>query len=403
MKGRIMNTQIILDCLAKTLKLTNAEVQNIRMDVELSTIGLSSIDFVSFAVELENALGIEIRDSDLVMEKFKTLDCVVKTVSAYLSPDTGTKKCLILDADNVLWKGISGEESICIDGDVLRFQQLLLRLYDRGVLLCLCSKNESWLIEESFADSRMRLTKEHFVVFLANRTDKATNILFIADELNLSTDQFVFVDDSDYELAFVKTAIFDIETVKADYTSMEFMQTVEHCFTNVMPTSDLNRTQLYRGQKERQKVKRTTASVAEYNETLHTETVCRTASVQECMRLAELSERTHQFNLSAKQYSEQTLSALLEDPAYTVLSLSARDKFGDMGIVGMAVAKHDIIEAFMLSCRVFDRGFEYILLDKLKEIIGKPLYGVFSPNPKNLRYADFYSQNNVTTTDLSKT
>lgn len=121
------------------------------------------------------------------------------------------------------------------------------------------------------------------------------------------------------------------------------------------------------------------------------------------MRLAELSERTHQFNLSAKQYSEQTLSALLEDSAYTVLSLSARDKFGDMGIVGMAVAKHDIIEALMLSCRVFDRGFEYILLDKLKEIIGKPLYGVFSPNPKNLRYADFYSQNNVTTTDLSKT
>lgn len=136
MKGRVMNTQIILDCLAKTLKLTNAEVQNIRMDVELSTIGLSSIDFVSFVVELENALGIEVRDSDLVMEKFKTLDCVIKTVSAYLSPDTGTKKCLILDADNVLWKGISGEESICIDEDVLRFQQLLIKLYDRGVLLC---------------------------------------------------------------------------------------------------------------------------------------------------------------------------------------------------------------------------------------------------------------------------
>ena len=398
-----MYTQTILKCLAKILKLNEEDACNISADTELTQLGLTSIDFISLVVELENALEIEIRDSDLIMENFKTLKCIIETLSAYFPSGANMKKCLVLDADHVLWKGISGEETIVVDEDVLYFQKSLLELYNRGVLLCLCSKNEIGLIEESFSNSHMLLTKEHFVSFIANRFDKASNILAIADELNLTTDQFVFADDSDYELEYVKINIPDIETIKVDYTSLGFVEKINRLFSNVHPSSDLNRTQLYREQKERQKAMHASTSIAEYNASLETEVICRRALKQECERLAELSERTHQFNLSAKQYMEDELIKMLADPIYTVLSLAARDKFGDMGIVGMAIAKRNVIEAFMLSCRVFDRGFEYILLNKMKEIINEPLYGIFLPNSKNVRYSNFYLQNGVTSATLSST
>lgn len=398
-----MYTQTILKCLAKILKLNEEDAYNISADTELTQLGLTSIDFISFIVELESALDIEIRDSDLIMENFKTLKCIIETLSTYFPSSANMKKCLILDADHVLWKGISGEETIVVDEEVLYFQKSLLELYNRGVLLCLCSKNEIGLIEESFSNSHMLLTKEHFVSFIANRFDKASNILAIADELNLTTDQFVFADDSDYELEYVKINIPDIETIKVDYTSLCFVEKINRYFSNVQPPSDLNRTQLYREQKERQKAMHTSTSIAEYNASLETEVICRRALEQECERLADLSERTHQFNLAAKQYTENELIKMLADPIYTVLSLAAHDKFGDMGIVGMAIAKRNVIEAFMLSCRVFDRGFEYILLNKMKEIINEPLYGVFLLNSKNVRYSNFYSQNGVTNATLSST
>lgn len=397
-----MYTKTILKCLAKTLKLNEEDAYSISADTELTQLGLTSIDFISLIVELESALEIEIRDSDLIMENFKTLKCIIETLSTYFPSSANMKKCLILDADHVLWKGISGEETIVVDEDVLYFQKSLLELYNRGVLLCLCSKNELGLIEESFSNSHMLLTPGHFTSFIVNRFDKASNILAIAEELNLTTDQFVFADDSDYELEYVKINVPDIETIKVDYTSLDFVEKINRYFSNVQTTLDLNRTQLYREQKERQKAKHATTSVAEYNASLETEVVCRHAPKQECARLAELSERTHQFNLSAKQYTEDELIKMLADPIYTVLSLAARDKFGDMGIVGMAIAKRNVIEAFMLSCRVFDRGFEYILLNKMKEIINKPLYGIVVLNSKNSRYPDFYLQNGVTPTTSSK-
>ncbi|MBQ7335757.1 MAG: HAD-IIIC family phosphatase [Clostridia bacterium] len=393
-----MNQDQILACLAETLKKDPEELQKLDPDASLSTVGMTSLSFISFIVKVESEYNIEVLDSDLIFENFETVNKLFQTLSKYFPSETPIKKVLVLDADNVLWKGISGEEPLLLDDNVLMFQNTLLELYNRGVLLCLCSKNRPELIEQAFALPEMQLKKEHFAVFLANRTDKATNLRAIEEELNLSSDSYVFVDDSDYELGYVQLNIPKVECIKMEYpTPNSFFERLSSLFASVQATTDLNRTQLYREQKEREKEKKAFTSIQAYNASLKTVPICRKACTKDCARLAELSVRTHQFNLSAVGYTEEMLKKLLEDPDHVVFSLSVSDKYGDMGIVGMAVLYRKTIEAFMLSCRVFDRDLELVLLDEIKACAGEVLYGVYRENDKNRQFANFYSNNGVFT------
>jgi FkbH-like protein len=201
----------------------------------------------------------------------------------------------------------------------------------------------------------------------------------------------VFVDDSEYELGLVNAFLPEVDTVKADYSNLSFIDEIKSFFGHAQ-SSDLNRTKLYKEQKEREKEKLMFKTVEEYNASLETKYICDFAAKEHLDRVSELSQRTNQFNMSGKRYSKN-------DPC-VVLYLSASDKYGDMGIVGAAMIKNAetavVIENFMLSCRVFDRGFEYILLDKIKELShGKNLYGVYVQTEKNQRYAGFYAENGV--------
>ena len=341
-----MDKKIILRCLAETLNQSIVELQQLDPDAPLLDAGMTSIRFISFIVKIEEEFQIEVLDSDLIFDNFSTLNKLYHTLAKYFpksSTPTPMKKVLILDADNVLWKGICGEEPIVIDAEVKELQRFLLTLYEKGVLLCLCSKNHSELVDIAFEHSDMLLKKEHFAVFIANRCDKASNLLEIAAQLNLSPDSFVFADDSDYEIGFVACNLPEVATVKVVLSDSTLCKTLATYFEGVQSTFNLNRTQLYREQKEREKERHRFTTVQEYNASLKTQIDCRQATPLDCPRLAELSVRTHQFNLSDKQYSEDELRALLNDPHYTVLSLAVQDKYGDMGIVGMAVQKDRLI------------------------------------------------------------
>lgn len=388
-----MDKEKIISLLAAELEISAEELR--ACEGELTDVGLTSLKFISFIVKLEEALGIEVLDSDLLFENFLTLDKLFETLKKYVSPKV-LKKCLVLDADGVLWKGISGEEEIVIDEQVLKFQEVLVDLYRRGVLLCICSKNEDFLIERSLADPRMRVKKEHFVCIRANRTDKVTNICAMAEELNLGLESMVFVDDSDYEIGFVRVNLPEISCVKMDYAD-PVCDAVVAFFADVHATSELNRTQLYAEQKAREKEKLHFTSVEEYNTSLETHAEVLSASADDVARLSELSERTNQFNLSARRYTVGELSAMLREGACEMLALRVSDKYGDMGIVGMAVIRDGVLEAFMLSCRAFDRGFETVLLNAAKACTGEVPRGVYVATDKNRRYANFYKDNGVLT------
>ena len=390
-----MNKKKIIELLAEELEFLPAKLEKYQSNLSLAEIGLTSLRFISFVVKLEEAFGIEILDSDLLFENFLTMDKMFETLQKYFIDEHPIKKCLILDADGVLWKGISGEEDILIDKQVLDFQTILLDLYNRGVLLCVCSKNEDFLIDSSFNNPNMLLKKENFVIILSNRTDKATNICAIADELNLSLDSMVFVDDSDYEIGFVSVNLPEVQCVKFNYYDNYVIEKISALFLDIQATLDINRTQLYLEQKSREKDKLKFTSIEEYNASLMTNVVIERAKEEDCARLAELSSRTHQFNLSAQSYTENQLHEMLANAEYDIFSLSVDDKYGRMGIVGMAILKDEIIESFMISCRAFDRDFELMLLNVLKAASNASLQGRYVETDKNKRYASFYSDNEV--------
>jgi len=391
-----MNKNKILQCLSEVLKLSLDELHKLPEETQLVDLGMTSLNFIELIVKIEEEFQIEVLDSDLLFDNFSTINKFFQTLRKYFPQENTLKKVLILDADNVLWKGIAGEEKLCFDADVLSFQKTLIDLFEKGILLCLCSKNLSELISGAFASPEMLLTEQHFAIFLANRKDKASNIQKIAADLNLSPDCFVFADDSDYELGFVKINFPEVETVKIDYrNTAQFKGQLSHLFSQMPSALNVNRTQLYREQKEREKEKRHFTSIKDYNDSLETVAFCSLAKTEDIARLAELSMRTHQFNLSARQYEQDELAKLLSLPNYKIVSLSAQDKYGDLGIVGMAIAQGNTIEAFMLSCRVFQRDFEIIMLNTLKTLIREPLIGIYRETDKNHQFANFYPTNGV--------
>ena len=394
-----MNKDKILEILAETLEKDFDEIRSLDESVRLDEIGFESIRFVTFIVNIEEEFGIEVNDSDLPVKNFETLGELFQMLGKYFTVPYAPKKVLILDCDNVLWDSISGEEEITLNAEIVRFQTELIRLYERGVLLCLCSKNERRNVEAAFNMPTMLLKWEHIACAEINLADKARNIRKIAGELNLSTDSFVFVDDSDYELGLVGTLIAGIDTIKADHADARFIDTVRSFFDGTQH-QDMNRTKLYKEQKERQKEQLRFETVEEYNSSLETRYTCGFATPHHVDRIAELSQRTNQFNLSCSRYTADEVTRMMDSGDCSMLTLSVTDKYGDMGVVGAAAIRsagaYAVIEGFMLSCRVFGRGFEFVLLEKIKDMaFGKELRGVYAPSEKNKRYAGFYSENGV--------
>ena len=277
----MMNKDAILRCLSKVVGLPAEDLSSIPPEQELSEIGLDSLRFIEFVVALEDEFQIEIRDSDLLFQKFSTLTKIFFMLSSYLAP---VKKCLILDCDNVLWKGVAGEEEIAIDDDVIALQKELIALYEKGVLLCVCSKNEPETIHSAFQDERMLLKEEHILLSKVNQKDKASNIREIADELSLFSDSFVFADDMPYELGLVSALLPEVETVLVDYLDRDFIEKIKGFFPQE-ESGERNRTVLYREQKEREKRRVHCGSVEEYNASLQTVVVCEAASSSQAERL----------------------------------------------------------------------------------------------------------------------
>ena len=367
-------------------------------DTPLRDFGLTSIAFIQFVVALEDEFGIEVLDSDLDFGKFSTVNALIGTLEKYFSKNT-LKKVLVCDCDNVLWRGISGEEPTVIDAAADAVQNELLRLYNAGVLLCICSRNQPGNISAAFRQPGMTLKREHILISKVSGNDKPSALREIAAELNLSPDSFVFVDDSDYEIGLVSALIPEITVIRADADDPELCAKIDSCFEGA--DSDVDRTKQYRDQKEREKEKLRCQSVEEYNNSLESRVKTSLCAEEDAPRVAELSQRTNQFNLSGARYTEDDVRRFIASDGYRVLSLCASDKYGDMGIVGAAVvrlADSPVVEGFFISCRVFGRGFENLLLDEVKRVSPNAV-GTYRRTDKNAQFENFYTENGVTVHD----
>lgn len=391
----------ILSILSEILKRNVDELADIATNSPSTSVGYSSIEFIQFLVSVEEEFDVEIKDSDLLLSYFETYELIYKNLDKYIGKtceSSAIKKVLVCDCDNVLWHGVSGEEQIFIDESILVLHRTLCELHDKGVLICLCSKNEQANINNAFNNLPMKFKKGLVTVEKVNFSNKAINISSIAEELNLSLNSFVFIDDSDYEIGLINNMLPDVETIKVDYSNITFIENLKSLFCDTH--SRLDRTTLYKEQKEREKAKSLYLTVEEYNQSLNTVTAFLTNEPNTSMRISELSQRTNQFNLSAAKYTKEEIEQLMSNNNYLVIALSATDKYGDMDIIGACVlSKADdymLIESFFISCRAFGRDFEKLLLNEVKMIsAGKAIYGIYSPTEYNKRFANFYVENGV--------
>jgi FkbH-like protein len=322
------------------------------------------------------------------------------------------KKCLVVDADGTLWGGIVGEDGVhgieigrSFPGSGFRdFQQWLLSLRARGILLALCSKNDEVLVREVFAARAedMPLRLDHFAAVRVNWTDKAQNILEIAGELNIGLDSLVFVDDSAFEVDLVRELLPPVTTIQLPPDPVHFRDRLASSGlfdTLTVSDEDRRRGEMYAAERERrEELAAAGASLDDYLSGLAMEVHVAAVDDATAARVAQLTQKTNQFNLTTRRYSEADIQALRRSPAHDVISVRLRDRFGDSGIVGVAILRHgrghSVIETLLLSCRVLERGVEDVLLAVCLRLSAErgsvDIIGQFALSARNSRVAGFY-------------
>ena len=322
------------------------------------------------------------------------------------------RKCLVLDLDNTLWGGVIGEDGLAgiklghtYPGNVFReFQRAVIQLHDRGVLLAINSKNNPADADEVFArHPDMLLRPEHVAAMRVNWRDKPDNMIQLAQELNLGLESFVFFDDNQAERALMRRALPEVLTIEVPGDPMAFAACLRSsgAFDRLSYTAeDRGRTRLYHTARERIRLERAAESLEDFLGTLQMQIRVSPADEFAFPRVLELIHKTNQFNLTTRRWSAPELSAVMADVANGVFSLRLSDRFGDQGIVGVAVVHANgpvaEIESFLLSCRVIGRqvetAFLRFLADWAAERGAMSLEGEFIETAKNAPARDFYAR-----------
>lgn len=293
----------------------------------------------------------------------------------YLIYNGKTKKCIVLDCDNVLWSGILSEDGIegihlgssGLGREYQDFQRFLLNLHYHGVILTVCSKNDKSDVLCVFREhSGMILKEEHIACFQVDWNDKPTNIKKIADELNIGIDSMVFVDDSIFEIEAVKAVLSDVATIQYD---RELMYNKFSCFNlknKVNPLEIEQRNETYRTNRSRRELKAQCDSYDEYIDFLNTKINIYKITPMEYSRVAELTQRTNKCT-NGKRYTVSEIKKRITIPNAHFYSVSVSDRFSDLGIVGAFEIEDETVTLFSLSCRALGRNIENEMINYLLE------------------------------------
>lgn len=326
------------------------------------------------------------------------------------------RKCLVLDLDNVLWGGIIGESGLAniklgqtYPGSVFRdFQQTVLELRDRGVLLAINSKNNPAEVEEVFrSHPDMVLKSEHFACTKINWQDKPQNMREIAGELSIGLESLVFFDDNLAEQALMRQALPQVVTLQVPQEPIRYIEVLRdsRAFDRLSLTEeDLRRGEMYQEQSARRQLQQSATSLQDFLTGLQMTVSIERVDDFAFPRVVDLLQKTNQFNLTTRRHSAGQLKTMIDDASHGVFCLRMADRFGDNGIVGAAVVQRRDetahIESFLLSCRVIGRtvetAFLSFLVDWAKDWGLTAMEGEFILTAKNAPAADFYARHGFT-------
>jgi FkbH-like protein len=314
-----------------------------------------------------------------------------------------TAKCIVLDLDNTLWGGVVGDDGldgIAIgEGDAISeaykaFQEYLLKLKQRGVLLAVCSKNEEAIAKAAFDLPEMVLGMEDFVAFVANWEAKPNNILQIAEALNIGIDSVVFVDDNPAEREHVRQVLPEVEVVELTDDPADYPRLLDRSGlfeTTRLSKEDQQRTRQYQDNLARKRLAAKSGDYAGFLVSLEQRAVIRPFEERHLDRITQLINKTNQFNLTTLRLNRSQVEDMMIGERIFTAYVRLRDRFGDNGLISALAAHREeeelSIELWLMSCRVLKRGVEQalcnFLVEQAREVGLRRIRGVYKPTAKN--------------------
>ncbi|MBL0882132.1 MAG: HAD-IIIC family phosphatase [Chitinophagaceae bacterium] len=332
----------------------------------------------------------------------------------FLSLAGKSKKALFVDCDNTLWKGIIGEDgmggilmSSSVKGGAVfeEIQANIVELARKGVIVGLASKNNAEDVDEVINNHPDILLKnENIVIKAVNWLDKPDNIRWMVKELNIGTDSCVFLDDSDFEVGYVKENVPELSVYQVPqktYLYPSLVRNIKSLFYNwSVSAEDAKRVEMYKAEKQRTIEQSTFISIDEYLDSLELKLILYNNDATYISRLAQMTQKTNQFNLTTKRYTETEINKHMQN-GDSVIAFELKDKFGDYGITGMCIITYAgneaVIDTFLMSCRVIGRNVEKAFFDEIIKLINKKgnitfLRANYLRTMKNEQVSQFYDK-----------
>lgn len=323
------------------------------------------------------------------------------------------KKCLILDLDNTIWGGVIGDDGVegiqlghglGIGKAFTEFQLWIKKLKQRGIIICVVSKNNEETAKEPFIKHPdMVLRLDDIAVFLANWETKVDNIRTIQKILNISFDTMVFIDDNPFERNIIRENIPDVcvpELPEDPGEYLEYLYSLNLFETASFSLTDKDRTSQYQIEAKRVSFSKTFTNEADFLRSLNMVSAVSGFTKFNTPRVAQLSQRSNQFNLRTIRYSEADISAMATNPDIIDLCFTLEDKFGDNGLIAVVIMKKQdpetlFIDTWFMSCRVLKRGMENftlnVMVERAKNAGYKRIIGEYLPTPKNKMVETHYT------------
>jgi FkbH-like protein len=345
---------------------------------------------------------------------------------AFRSAAGRARKVLVMDCDNTLWGGIIGEDGIdgirldetTPDGPFFREAQRIVKDWkSEGILLAIASRNNPEDVKAALTSHpEMQLREEDFVALEVGWSEKIDGLRRIASNLNLGIDSLVFVDDSPFELERVKTSLPEVICLQVPKPVSDFPRLLRNAsglFFNLSKSEeDTRRTEMYREDMVRKDAMAQFESLDAYLASLQVEVGFSEGNAVNLARAAQMSQKTNQFNLTTKRYTEGDLERMVRDPQKIVATFSVRDRFGDYGTTGLLIVnlspkdRTATLDTFLMSCRVLGRKVEETVLEwlrgRLARVSYKRLDGEYLRTSKNSQVSDLLDRLGFTRTSAAE-
>jgi FkbH-like protein len=323
-----------------------------------------------------------------------------------------SRKVLVLDLDNTLWGGVIGDDGVDkiqigretpIAEAYTAFQEYCLTLRSRGILLAVCSKNMEEVARAGFEHPSSVLRLEHISCFMANWSPKHENLLEIAKALNVGTDSLVFVDDNPAERAIVEAQLPDVAVPDVGSEVSRFSSIIDagrYFEPAGLSKEDLERAALYASNAERVSHEAKFSDYGEYLDSLEMTAEIETFKPIYLERIAQLTNKTNQYNLTTRRYTLAEIESLSTSPAHICLYGRLSDRFGDNGLISIVLGSQHAdalhLDLWLMSCRVLKRDMEFAMLDAIAHRAAargiRFLVGTYLPSRKNAMVAGHYER-----------